>query len=281
MSDNRPFTVGHIPYLNCVPFFHYLSKYGFSGKLISGVPSALNRMLQQAELDVSPSSSFEYARNWRNYLLLPGHSISSAGPVESVLLFSPLPLSDLAGETIAITGDSATSINLLRILLREFVGLDQVVDEVPDQPVEALIEKGKPALLIGDRALQMACNRPHSMHRFDLGQLWYQYTGLPFVFALWMARRDSVKTYGEELSALCGQLDQSRSRFLAEVDSLAEILCPESCLTDQGKAAYWRTIDYGLDEKHLAGLELFFDLCLKYQLLDEPAQLEFLPPGEN
>ncbi|MDT8420954.1 MAG: menaquinone biosynthesis protein [Desulfuromonadales bacterium] len=281
MKENRPFTVGHIPYLNCVPFFHYLSEYGFSGTLISGVPSALNRMLQRSELDVSPSSSFEYARNWRDYLLLPGHSISSAGPVESVLLFSPLPLSDLAEETISITGDSATSINLLRILLREFVGLDQVIDEVPDSPVETLIKKGKPALLIGDRALQMACNRPHSMHRFDLGQLWYEYTGLPFVFALWIARRDSVRAYGEELSTLCRQLDLSRSRFLAEVDSLAEILCPESCLTEQGKAAYWRNIDYGLDEKHLAGLRLFFDLCLKYHLLDDPAQIEFFHPREN
>lgn len=276
MQTSGQLKVGHIPYLNCVPFFHCLTDFGFDGQLVSGVPSALNRMLQQAEIDVSPSSSFEYARNWQDYQLLPEHSISSVGPVESVLLFSPVPLEALADETIAITGDSATSINLLRLILREFVGLDHVRDEVPGQPVESLITKGKPALLIGDRALQTACLRPAGMHRFDLGQLWYQYTGLPFVFALWIARRDSVLTFKQELCALGQQLTQSRNRFFADVEALAEDLCPDSCLTTQGKIEYWRNIDYGLDEKQLQGLQLFFDLCLKYRLLDDAPQIEFL-----
>lgn len=276
MSRDSQLSVGHIPYLNCVPFFHYLQDFGFSGQLVSGVPSELNRMLQQAKLDVSPSSSFEYARNWRDYLLLPGHSISSIGPVESVLLFSPVSLEGLSGKTIIITGDSATSINLLRVLLREYVGLSEVLDEVPERPVEELIAEGNPALLIGDRALKAAANLPEGMHCFDLGQLWYQYTGLPFVFALWMVRRDSVAQHADELNSLGQQLAQSQTRFFNELDSIAENLSADSVLTKQETINYWQSIDYGLSEKHIEGVQLFFDLCLKYRLLTEQPQIEFL-----
>lgn len=276
MSSNTPFTVGHIPYLNCVPFFHYLREYGFSGRLISGVPSELNRMLQQSELDVSPSSSFEYARNWQDYLLLPGHSISSVGPVKSVLLFSPVPLTELSGETISITGDSATSINLLRVILCEYVGLKDVKDEVPQRPVEELIVQGRPALLIGDRALKVASTLPQGMFCFDLGQLWYQYTGLPFVFALWMVRRDSIVQFTDQLSNLGEQLTQSRNQFFADLDRIAASQYVESALTTQEKVNYWQSIDYGLGEKHNEGLKLFFDLCVKYKLLNEQPQIVFL-----
>lgn len=276
MSNTEQFTVGHIPYLNCVPFFHYLSESGFCGRLVSGVPSELNRMLQHAELDVSPSSSFEYARNWRDYLILPEHSISSIGPVESVLLFSPVPLSELAGKTIAITGDSATSINLLRVILREFVQLEEVRDDVPQRPVENVISAGQPALLIGDRALKAAADPSHNMTIYDLGQLWYEYTELPFVFALWMVRRESYALHAQELNGLEQQLSDSRSRFFSQMDQLAKELCQESGLTTQEKIEYWHSINYELGKKHLQGLQLFFDLCLKYKLLEESPKIEFL-----
>jgi chorismate dehydratase len=279
MLSNGQLAVGHIPYLNCIPFFHYLRDYGFAGRLVSGVPSELNRMLQQGELDVSPSSSFEYARNWKNYLLLPGHSISSAGPVESVLLFSPVAPEKLSGYTISVTGDSATSVNLLRILLREFVGLEEVRDEIPQQAVESMIAAGHPALLIGDRALTAAGRLPRGMFCFDLGQLWYQYTGLPFVFALWMARREAVAVHADALTLLGRQLSDSRQRFFAGLETLAEDLGGDSCLTAQQKIDYWNNIDYGLSDKHIRGLRLFFDLCLKYRLVNERPRIEFLQRG--
>lgn len=281
MATDAPFNVGHIPYINCVPFFHYLRQFGFCGKLISGVPSELNRMLQQGELDVSPSSSFEYARNWQDYLLLSGHSISSVGPVKSVMLFSPVSVEGLSGKKIAITGDSATSINLLRVMLREFVGLEDVHDEVPQQGVEAVIADSKPALLIGDRAIRAAASLPSGMHCFDLAQLWYQYTGLPFVFALWIVRRESVELHREALSTLGSQLTKSRCRFFDEVDSLSESLCQESVLTARAKKEYWLGIDFGLSDQNIQGLQLFIDLCLKYQLLNKAPQIEFLQVDEK
>ncbi|MEJ2202381.1 MAG: menaquinone biosynthesis protein, partial [Desulfuromonadaceae bacterium] len=134
--------LGHISYINCVPFFHYLPQCGFTGRIVSGVPSYLNGLLAEGQVDVSPSSSFEYARNWRNYLLLPDLSISSCGAVQSVLLLSNQPIDELEGASIALTGDSATSITLLKVLLREFYGFRRCRYRVPETRVEEVIAGG-------------------------------------------------------------------------------------------------------------------------------------------
>ena len=275
MNCTSGLTVGYIPYLNCVPCFHYLRECGFVGGLVPGVPSALNSLLQQGRLDVSPSSSFEYARHWRDYVLLPGHSISSIGKVESVLLFSPVDPSQLNGQQISITGESATSINLLRLILHEFYGLDDVTDVVPDSPVETAISQQKPALLIGDRALQMAGRCLSGMKIFDLGEIWYQQTGLPFVFALWMIRRDALGHSAERLSRLPEQLACSYQRVMGNPLLVARQQTATSGLTPQQIVAYWHSINYRLESPHLAGLRLYFDLCAKYKLLVDIPQLEF------
>ena len=275
MHSPSRLTLGHIPYLNCVPFFHYLKQEGFQGELVSGVPAELNRMLQNGQLDVSPSSSFEYARNWRDYVLLPGHSISSIGKVRSVLLFSPVALADLEGQQISITGESATSINLLRIILREFHGLTQVTDSVPSQSVEQEIAAGRPALLIGDRALRLAEEVPPGMRIYDLGEIWYQQTGLPFVFALWMIRRPALSQFSQALSQLAEQLRHSCQQVLQNPEDLAAAVAPASGLTAQKVVNYWRTIDYRLEAAHIEGLQLFFTLCVKHHLLEENPTLEF------
>lgn len=275
MKTKSQLSVGHIHYLNCVPCFHYLKEFGFTGKLVSGVPSALNRLLQQGEVDISPSSSFEYARNWHDYQLLPGHSISSVGKVESVLLFSPCELAGLEGRPISLTGESATSINLLRVLLREYYGLTDVRDVVASEPVESCVEQGEPTLLIGDRALRMAAKKPAGMLIFDLGELWYQQTGLPFVFALWMVRRSACSAHRKELLALSGQLTRSYQKSMEEPAKVAAEYVSSSGLSVEQIEDYWQSLDYRLNPEHIEGVRLFFQLCHKYQLLEEEPCLEF------
>jgi chorismate dehydratase len=233
-------------------------------------------MLQAAELDVSPSSSFEYARNWRDYFVLPNHSISSVGPVRSVLLFSPFELAELKGQQIAITGESATSINLLRIIFREFYGLTNVTDHVPDVAIEPLIAQKQPALLIGDRALRLAQQLPEGIKVFDLGELWFQHTGLPFVFALWMIRRNVLSQYAEKLALLGHQLLQSRNQVLAQPQKFVDAAVISSGIPADTIVEYWNTIDYRLDDMHKKGLKLFFQLCKKYGFLAEEPELNFL-----
>ena len=268
--------LGYIPYLNCIPFFHHLKDNGFHGEFVTGVPSELNRMLQHGELDVSPSSSFEYARHWKDYILLPDHSISSVGRVKSVLFFSPLEMSELSGREVAITGESATSINLLRIIFHEFYDLHNVTDVVPDIPIETLIEQQEPALLIGDRALRLSKQLPPGMQIFDLGEIWYQQTGLPFVFALWMIHRNALDRFPLELAALGQQLHRTRQQLIDEPYPVAKSVAEKVGLDIETVVNYWQTIDYHLKNEHLQGLQLFFQLCVKYDLLVEEPELNFL-----
>ncbi|HMB15264.1 MAG TPA: menaquinone biosynthesis protein [Pelovirga sp.] len=269
-------TLGYISYLNCVPFFGRLKEQGFQGQLVAGVPSALNRMLQLGEIDASPSSSFEYARNWRDYLLLPGHSISSVGSIASVLLFSPLSPDQLNGVEIALTGESATSINLLEVLLRDYYGLTEVVTTVPGDSVEELVSRGKSALLIGDRALKLSAAIPPGVGVYDLGKLWHQHTGLPFVFALWMVRKAVVAQHAEALDRLGEQLLQSRKSVLQHPLPFADVAALQSAMTPEQIISYWNSISYILDNEHIKGLKLFFERCYKYGLLQEDPPLNFL-----
>ncbi|MFO7765909.1 MAG: menaquinone biosynthesis protein [Pelovirga sp.] len=272
-----PLTLGYISYLNCVPFFGHLKEQGFAGKLIAGVPSELNLMLQRGELDASPSSSFEYARNWRDYLLLPGHSISSVGSIASVLLFSPVSPDQLDGKEITITGESATSINLLEILLRDYFAVAQVVTRVPSGSVEENVHAGRPALLIGDRALKLAAAKPTGVAIYDLGALWHQYTGLPFVFALWMVRRSSLARHQAALEALSGQLLRSRCQVLDQPEPFARKAAELTGLMPAQIISYWNSISYQLSDEHLKGLKLFFKRCYDHGLLEEDPPLDFLP----
>lgn len=265
--------VGHIAYANCVPFFHYLAEVGFRGRIVEGVPAELNRLLAAGAIDVSPSSSFEYACRWQDYLLLPGHSISSCGPVRSVLLFSARAIDALEGTEIVLTGESDTSVNLLRILLGEFYGFRKVTFRVPDRPVEALIAEGATALLIGDRALRAALSA--SGHVYDLGELWYRFTGLPFVFALWIVRREAARTKWEEVAALQRQLASARTRAFASLEVVAATTPERLWMGEAGLVDYWRCMSFDLDELHLAGLRLFFSLSVKHGLLPELPELRF------
>ncbi|WP_429884403.1 menaquinone biosynthetic enzyme MqnA/MqnD family protein [Geoalkalibacter halelectricus] len=267
--------VGQITYLNCAPFFHHLARCGFRGQLIGGVPSALNRMLHEGSIDVCPSSSFEYAAHWQDYLLLPRLSISAQGPVRSVLLFSPHPIEQLDGHEIALTGESATSVNLLRILLWEFLGIENARFKVSETSVEDQIAKGRPALLIGDRALRGARRFRDLCRIYDLGDLWYQHTGLPFVFALWILRRQAAQAKRAELIALTNQLERSLRAAFSSLEEMA-LTVPENAWYDPADiCAYWRCMSYGLDDSHQRGLELFFRLCYKHGLIESLPALEF------
>lgn len=267
--------VGRISYINVEPYFHHLADAGFRGRVIAGVPSDLNRRLAAGELDLSPSSSFEYARQWRDYLLLPGHSISSWGPVHSVLLFSRGTLAEIAAAPIAVTGESATSVNLLKVLLREYCGAGEVVCKVPERPVEEVAVAGGSALLIGDRALRLA-NVPWADGGiFDLGELWQRFTGLPFVFGLWIVRQASYQAQREEIRQFSRQLDRALALAFADLDGMAVRIATEAPLGTEALAAYWRTVSYTLTPDHLRGLKLYFALCCKYGLLAEEPEIRF------
>jgi len=269
--------LGHIDYLNCVPFFQYLQQAGFDGTIVKGVPAQLNAMLAQGALDVSPSSSFEYGRNFHNYLLLPNHSISAFDEVQSVLFFSSTPLDELDGQKIYLTGESATSVHLLYVILREFYGCRAIDSCVPEQPAENYLNDGQPVLLIGDRALKASLTvGPEKGYQYDLAQLWHQHTGLPFVFALWIVHRRAYQRLTDEFLLLQTQLQQSKDKAFDHLYALAEAVTDRPWMTQEQLVDYWKCMSYDLDDAHVKGLTLFFELCTKYGYFAQMPELSFI-----
>jgi len=269
--------IGRIAYLNVAPYFHYLQEEGFAGEIVSGVPSELNAMLSDGSIDACPSSSYEYGLHADDYFLLPDHSISSVGPVHSVLLFTPGSLSALIGTEVAITGESATSINLLKILLKEFYSIDNVSFLVPSGEVEEQLKNGQSALLIGDRALAAAKDCPPGFKVTDLGALWYHFTGLPFVFALWILRREAATNCPDDLRELSAQLQRSRQKAFSNLPQMAKLLSEKTVFSANQLEDYWRGMSYYLDERHIEGLRLYFTLCNKHGLLERVPDFHFFP----
>lgn len=270
--------IGHIAYANCVPFFHHLSDAGFCGQILTGVPSELNALLADGKIDLSPSSTFEYGRNWHQYGLLPDLSISSIGPVQSVLLFASRPLENLAAVPVALTGESATSIQLLRLLCLEYYGFSLCERPCGPSPVEEIIAAGGCGLLIGDRALK-AAQHIAAPHVYDLGALWWQHTGLPFVFAMWLVHRDAIQHKSWELTRFYRLLQHSLHHALSDLDELASQSAEAAWMEPSKLADYWRAMSYRFTDQHRQGLEKFFQLAVKHQLLKEMPRLNFFKPA--
>lgn len=269
--------LGHISYLNCVPFFHHLRECGFDGEIIKGVPAELNEMLATGMIDLAPASAWEYAVRSEEYMLLPGHSISSIGPVHSVLLFSPIPPEKLAGQTVAITGESATSIHLLQVLLERFYRQENIAYEVPSGSVEDAVQTGQPTLLIGDRAL-LARKRQPELPYYDLGDMWWQQTGLPYVFALWIVRREVAEKRPVELNKFLTQLNRARKLSSRHFLEIAHALGDGQVLTPEEMAAYWEQVSYDLTPDHLTGLQRFWVACHKHGLLERLPETKLFQP---
>lgn len=242
---------------------------------VSGVPSTLNQKLANGEIDLCPCSSIEFARHAGEYDLLEGHCIGSDGPVQSVLLFSKVPIGLLQNETVYVTAQSATSVVLLQILVNSCFRLQHVTLQVTDLPWKEAIQQGKATLLIGDNAL-MALESASIEYCYDLGVEWKNWTGLPFVYALWLVNRNAVKYKQAELAAFTKVLDQARDQLPAAFGRIAVAAAAGSWMTADYLEAYWRNaLTYRLDERHLAGLKRYYALAFESGLLDSLPTLQF------
>jgi chorismate dehydratase len=269
--------IGRITYANCSPIFHELQKHapGEEYRFIGGVPSHLNALLAAGEIDVCPSSSIEYALHPERYLILPDLSISSVGAVGSVLLFSRIPIEELDGQTILLTSESATSVNLLRILMKKRFGCSCCFT-VSEQPLDSALQEASAMLLIGDTALR-ASLLDADLFVYDLGELWHEWTGLPFVFALWFCGRKVAGDRYAEVTRLARHLVASKELACADLESIAHSAPEAQWMGRDRLVAYWRdNISYDLDSRHQDGLRLFYRYCVELGLLPAEPELYFL-----
>ena len=266
--------IGRIPYANLFPIFYHLDKEcdNSAYRFIKGAPSKLNRMLNDGHLDISISSSIEYLKNKDRYLILPSFSISSYGAIESIFIFSSVPLEKLGSKTVAISSESDTSAALLRIILKEFLGITCRFKTVRNRTIKGALSKYPALLLIGDSAMKEAKkavtgNNSKSPYIYDLAELWHKYTGLPFVFALWIVRNETISEKGELLKRLSSDLMRA-SRFTTKrLRHIAKESPQKEWLSEEELVNYWKKISYNLTEKHMEGLRLFEKYAKNLQLI--------------
>lgn len=266
--------IGQIEYANCTPLFHVLrEQFPCSGyEFVTGVPAELNRLLLAGEIDVCPSSSIEYAYHPERYRILPQLSISSIGAVASVLLFSKVPVEQLDRGKILLSSESATSVNLLKILLSQRYGCSCTYEVA--SPGTTVIDAGSSALLlIGDSALR-ASFKESELFVYDLGELWYSWTGLPFVFALWLCHNEVAEVAA--LKMLAKQLVQAKELAPRHLEQIATV-AKEACWMGHDRLlAYWRdNISYQLDDRSQSGLMLYYSKCFESGLIAAVPTLHF------
>jgi chorismate dehydratase len=260
--------VGRIPYINCFPVYGGVDRglVPLDATLVDGVPTALNRMMAEGALDVSVVSAVEYARDQERYLLLPDLAISCDGPVRSVMLFSTLPASELGGKRVLVSRSSMTSVHLLELLFEHVWHAEP--DFVPgDAEADAIARSDRDGdiaarLVIGDAALMLQSEdhpvaKAHGQryaHVYDLGAEWKAWTGLPFVFAVWVAQRTTPVA---DALRLHGSLIASRDWGLGHLEELAAQAARSTGVPQAECRRYFDGLDWRLNLPDLEGLTEF------------------------
>ena len=265
--------VGRIPYVNCYPVYGAIDRgvVPLGGTIVTGVPSALNRRMAEGTLDISVVSAVEYARDARRYLLLPDLAISCDGPVRSVMLFSKKPAAELDGRRVIVSRSSMTSVALVELLFEnvwnarpEFVAGDAEMSDIVGfdrEPHDARLVIGDAALVLrGESRPHVAGSTPTTglptyPFAYDLGDAWKTWTGLPFVFAVWVAQRTAPVA---EALGIHASLMTSRNWGLEHLPALATQASDATGVSEPVCLEYLSGLDYGLSYEHLAGLTEFF-----------------------
>jgi chorismate dehydratase len=259
--------IGRIPFANLFPIFYTLEKEFdcSSYEFINGVPSLLNQMLREGTIDLSPSSSVEYLRNSSLYGFVDGISVSSRGAVGSIFLFSSMPIESLDGRTISVTSQSATSVALLDIVLTRFFSIkySSMVSQNPaSTDAEAFLLIGDEALKFGSMFKSSAPKLSRYPFMYDLGEIWYEKTGLPFVFALWIVRKelyDREDIRHDLFVKFVADLMKAKEKSLHNLIEIVGHSPMKAFLSENEIISYWNMLDYELSDEHKKGLNLFRD----------------------
>jgi chorismate dehydratase len=266
--------LGRIKYLNSLPIYfaleHVFGENGFY--LVPDTPGGLNARMRRGELDVSGISAMEYASWPQEYFLLPDLSISSQGPVGSVILFSRTPFGELNGQPVAVSAASASGAALLKVLMAE------VFKARPDYRVTHLTPEIMPqfagVLAIGDEALRLKMGGEWP-YELDLGAAWQELTGLPFVFGVWAVRREFARRRPEEAAALHRLLLRSRDWGVKALPELSRMTATFSEMPAEQILAYFYQLDFSLGPEQEKGLKAFFKYLQNLEILASAPELAY------
>ncbi|MDG4790552.1 menaquinone biosynthesis protein [Micromonospora sp. WMMD1102] len=259
MTELRRPRVGHIQFLNCLPIYWGLMRSGalIDVELHKDSPERLSAALVAGDLDIGPITLVEYLKHADELLLLPDLAVGSDGPVLSVNIVSTRPLAELDGAKVALGSTSRTGVLLARMLLAQQYGVDPEYFTCPPDLTTMLLE-AEAGVLIGDVALRALYEAPgRGLSVTDLGQAWREWTGLPMVFAVWAVRRDFAASHPGQVKEVHQAFLRSRDLCLAELDEVAESAARWEPFDAATLASYFRTLDFSLGERQVAGLREF------------------------
>ncbi len=242
--------IGKIPYLNSVPFYQHFEKRQF--KILPISPRRMGVLARAGQIDAGLFSLVDYLKQ-RDQLEMLNLGIATRDQVKSVMLFSNYGWQDLAGKSVGITDETATSVLLLRVLLEKKYGvrarLRRMHSGVNDfTPYDAI-------LLIGDEALRRNTTGLHGFELvYDLASEWYDWQKLPFVFAVWAVKRSMPDDRKNELKTLlAASLAQAETDFTAACTLHAKQLG----LHVDKAVEYLEGFNYRIGERERRAMEVF------------------------
>ncbi|WP_106767978.1 menaquinone biosynthetic enzyme MqnA/MqnD family protein [Paenibacillus faecalis] len=259
--------IGRISYTNAWPLYYYVNPQLLDtpAEMLAAVPSVLNEGMKNGDIHIGALSSFAYAEAADKLQLIPDLSVSANGAVKSILLFSRVPVKELKNATIAMTNTSATSVNLLRILMEKAMGVKPEYKSMePD--LDTMMEQADAALLIGDNAIKASWyNREYVVT--DLGEWWKEWTGCSMTFAVCAVNRNAASDHPEAMSEIASMFRDSKQRSLRDLRPIVN----EAVSLIGGTELYWRgyfnNLCYDFNEEQQKGLRLYYKYAYELGLL--------------
>lgn len=264
-----PIRIGAVSYLNSKPLIEGLADLVPDARLILDVPSRLADQLSRGALDVALIPSVE-AFSDPDYEIVSDACVATRGQVLSVKLYSRVPLGEI--RTLALDQGSRTSAALTKIMLAERYGVEPELHRLPlgktvaDTTADAI-------LLIGDRAIEPPAETFQAT--WDLGEEWLRWTGLPFVFAMWVTRK------GVDLGRVEAGLAAARDLGLDRFRPIAQREAPQLKISEETAYNYFeKNLHFRLGSAERSGLRLFSQLAAQRGLIPPNPELRFRPVRE-
>ncbi len=270
--------MGRIDYINASPVYYGLD-HGLLPAWITmtdGPPALLNGMIRRGELAISPISAGFYGCHHRDLLVMPDLSISCNGPVLSVILMSNAPIDQLDSKKVVLTEDSATSALLVRLMFAE-QGVCPVFVTGRMRRPEDIPQDADAVLVIGDAALTQPWDDFFDL-RMDLGALWHEKTGMPFVFAVWAVRRDYAAHHPDRVTQALNLFHRSRVQGYRNIETVIDRGVDRLNLDRSLIEQYYQVLLCNLDQPKIHALERFFERLYVHRLFNEQVKVELFQP---
>ncbi len=256
---SEPLKIGCVSYLNSKPLIEPLLDNP-AVKVHFAVPAALLDLISRGEVCCALLPMVDYQASDLDLLLLPVGGIACDGPTLTVRIFSRVPpqrITHLYADT-----DSHTSVILAQVILREFYGVRPAVIPLAADSGNNHHSSHESVLLIGDKVVNAAPPPGEFPWQLDLGQQWKQFTGLPFVFAMWMMRADI------DPGKLPHLLREAREKGTAMTDELVNRYAQQRHWPRDLAYDYFTTyLQYSITSAARNGIETFYALAQKHGLL--------------